>query len=826
MLKVTSQLLKIIIPSLIIILCWSIYLLPAQAVMPSVYLIDFKIDRIDFQPGETIKGSFVVFNNEKRAVNDITYKYLLFIKDETGIPKVYIDEKVSQERFNLSPGEKRTFSYSYNLPQNILSDRYTFRIALLLSGLPLGWEEKEINIIEDKPFLLIDRPFIIKNDIEESAVAGINFEKGETARLKFRISNPTQEPLSATPEITIYERTTDQTRIESLTQPEITLELQETLDLIYDLPLYEKPESYLAELQFFDKENQSLSNKLFFRWVVIGLSGEIIEASTDKESYQEGEEVEVNVFITGPADIVTEPGEVEVITTLLSPDNIPVGTSQETIDLSKGYHTLRVSVDKDVSHPIVKVELKKGNIVLDDYQVRTGPEFIAEKPEEELPPSKIRFYLYLLATLIILGVVLYYLLRKRRFIKIAILLIFIGGAFLAIDIQTVKAAVDEFKQAVGETYIENTYNKPKENEIFVSGGYITFQGAFFIPACMDALVLNRITFYITDSQHQPTAKYWSPLPTSESEKKKKEILKAGNSVKLGSVFYVGVAVVGLVVEYNRTFKIPDNVPSDNVYARVWFEGAHWDPNKNKYNMITSESIITNSLPTAAISCDASDCKSTGCTGYTGCPFHLINKSTDPDGNSDIVKSEWDVLGWGGFPDLICIPPNALCKFTPQPLSPGDYTVKLTVADSAGQSSDTATGYFKILQEAIADFKCSLDNSTWQDCENIELNAKETVYFLDQSSPSERAGVITNREWIFEDGDPVQNIGNETNPLTHFQSQGPKKVTLIVTDNRGRTVQETKVVSVKMPLPRWREAPPVGWLQGFLANILSWFRIEF
>ena len=594
--KPAGQLLRLIIFSAIIISLWSVYLFPAQAlVTPNVHVIDLKLEQTNFRPADIIKGSFVVFNSEERAINDVTYKFLLFIKDETGIPKVYIDEKVSPEQFNLSPGEKKALSFSYNLPRNISSGVYSFRVALLLSGFPLGWEEKEINIIGGTPFLLIDRPFVIKNNIEESTGVGVNFEKGETPRLKFRISNPTDLSLSALAKITIYKRATSDTKIESLTKAEITLKSQESLNLTYDLPLYEKPESYLAELQFFDKKNQSLSNKLFFRWVVIGQSGEIIEARTDRESYQKGETAKITICITGPADVVTEPGEGEMTVALLSPENVLVGKAQKKINLSNGCPTITIPINEDVSQPIVKVELKKDNIILDDYSVNTGPELIPEKSEAPLK-NRVISYLLIVFVVITFAILLYYFLRKMRFIKIIILLIILGGASFLVSPQSVKAAEVEFEQATGEDYIANTWNKPLKNETFSSGDYITFQGAFFVPECLNVLVKNTITFYITDYQEQPKVFYASALPTEESENEKERILTSGNWVVLGSIYYEGYAEVGLTVEYNQTFQIPDSVPKGNVYARVWFTGSHGTSNERKYNLIVSEDIKINSYP--------------------------------------------------------------------------------------------------------------------------------------------------------------------------------------------------------------------------------------
>ncbi len=787
-------------PSLIIIFFWLTLFSSAQAlVMPAVYLIDLKIGETDFQPGDQIKGVFTVWNTEERIVNDITYKYLLFIKDETGIPKVYIDEKVSQERFNLSPGEKRNFSYSYELPQNISSGRYSFRIALSLSGFPLGWEEREINIIGEGPFLLIDRPFIIKNNIAESAVAGINFEKGEVPRLKFRIQNPSKEVLRAAPKITIFERDTSQLRIEAKGQAEITLKPQQSLDLTYTLPLYEKPESYLAELQFFDKENLSLSNKLFFRWVVIGLSGEIIEATANKEKYQKGETAEITVFITGPADIATEPGQGEVEVTLLSPDNILVGKNKKTIDLSKGYHTLTVPIERDISQPIIKVELKKENIVLDDYTVKTGlAELLAEKPEE-LPKNRLILYFLIGLLVIVSGALLYYFLRKRGLIKIIILLILIGGGFFVALPQITKAAVVEFKQAAGENYIAITWNKPLKNEAFVTGEYITFQGAFFIPVCLNALVKNTIVFYITDYQHQPPVFYASSLPTRESEEKKKELLTFGNWLELGRVYYEGHAAVGLTVEYNQTFKIPDQVPSGNVYSRVWFEGAHWDPFKNKYNLIVSEDIKINNPPSA---------NNLNITQPDYCiiswPAAIFSWSfTDPNGDTQSAyQLQVDNNSSFSSPEVdsgkVISSSNSFATQAGQLSFNNTYYWRLMVWDSKDLSSPWISGSpFTVPKHAYPSI-----NFSWTP-QNPSVN--ENTQFTDQSIVY-GGSTKSSWSWAFQGGNPANSALQ--NPIVKFLSTGTKSVTLRVADSDGFSCQPPpKTINSQLPLPDWIEIPP-------------------
>ena len=236
--------------------------------------------------------------------------------------------------------------------------------------------------------------------------------------------------------------------------------------------------------------------------------------------------------------------------------------------------------------------------------------------------------------------------------------------------------------------------------------------------------------------------------------------------------------------------------------------------KSDYKVVTSLSF--NQPPTANICCQS--CSSPNCTAYTGEVFTLINDSHDQNGDTDIVKSEWDILNWKTDPDLSCSPPNALCNFTPQFLSRGTYTVELYVEDSKGTSA-TDQETFTIKQSAIADFKCSLDNTNWKTCSDIKPNVGEVVYFLDQSSPPE-GGSITSYSWTFQNGNPSTATG--TNPSTKFQSAGQKEVTLTLGVTAGPSDPRTQTIGVELPLPEWQEVAPFGWLRKIFTIISEFF----
>jgi len=246
--------------------------------------------------------------------------------------------------------------------------------------------------------------------------------------------------------------------------------------------------------------------------------------------------------------------------------------------------------------------------------------------------------------------------------------------------------------------------------------------------------------------------------------------------------------------------------------------------------------LCNQPPTAAISCDISQCSGGECNATwiayqptanppsARCIYTLINNSTDQDSsncptpcNDDIAKSEW-YLKKQGEPDsayVLKLNCAGVCNYTLQNLAPANYIVKLYVEDSAG-NSDSVTHLLTVRDEVEADFMCSLDNATWKDCENVSPFAGETVYFKDDpslaisSNYSEGASAIVSRVWKKGDGTTfVVFASNTANPFTNL-TMDSNVVRLTVTDNNpsgGRSDYQEYTLDVSLPLPKWREISP-------------------
>ncbi len=112
----------------------------------------------------------------------------------------------------------------------------------------------------------------------------------------------------------------------------------------------------------------------------------------------------------------------------------------------------------------------------------------------------------------------------------------------------------------------------------------------------------------------------------------------------------------------------------------------------------------------------------------------------------------------------------------------------------------------------------------------EQSIDELVQFTDQSTVYGGATKVS-WSWTFQDGNPSGS--SKQNATTTFTSAGPKTVTLRVTDSDGFSCPGQKTVNAQIPLPEYREVPPIIWLhphtkvfgvgvKNFLTGVINFF----
>ena len=583
----------------------------AQAfIAPSVYVSEFNLNSPNtyFAEGDTLSGNFIIWNSEDYVISDIVYKFNL-IKDESpSMEKIIIDEKIFNEALVVYPDGKLNILFDYSLPTNIMSGVYKFRVKLMTKkGIPLGWKDISINIQSSDNFLYIKEAKILKNNSEEHPTAGIGFEKDETVEIKFVGENPSANSIAAKCQIIIYERMTNMFEVSNVKKETIVFVSGEKKNIQYKMPFFEKPESYLAEIKFYNNQNEVISNALYFRWVVQGASAEILSIKTDESSYSEGEKAEVQIDFVGAADTITLIGDGIVEAKIYNEENEIVGAASKNLNVDENSSVVfQIPIKKDTNQPRVEAAIIKGGAILDNYETNVNSirDFSVKKKKSNLP-----FYFLLI---LILGLFSFFIYRKRNQNKPLWILFFafvILGLFFS-NINSSQAAKEAYSQACNPSYIGITWNSPIKEQTFAPGDEITFSGEVYVPACMDALLNNTIRFYITTEPPPPGPIIRNECVESDESKNIKElILMAGTYKELSpeeGISIPGHAVHGLV-EYEETFTFPFGFYG-KVYAMVYFDGYHWGMETNHYQIIAKEEIFTVPSPPTGLSYNSPFCK--------------------------------------------------------------------------------------------------------------------------------------------------------------------------------------------------------------------------
>ena len=816
--------------------------------MPQIYFTKLNVWKNNFQPGEQIKGTVSLRNYENFAINDLVFHFQILKKENNENLSQMIDEQISKNIFNLPANKEKIIDFVYSLPSNLPKGNFIFRIQLTNSrGEEMSWIDKIIKIGGNGKFLNLSNYWIVKSGEDLSPAGGVNYQLGEIPQIRFDITNKTKFTIIAFPKIITYKRNVGGEIAKVQEGRNILLEPNQKKTVQTRLAKLDEGGTYLSKIQLYLKDSQeSVSNSIFIRWVIVGKNNaEILSVLADKNSYQAGEKAKIKIQFTGPAYTEAEeenPNQGNLIIRLYDKNKKLIGEKTEKIGLKTGQLLVKIPIKENVDNPIIEAMITKNGKTLDEYSLQNN-NFKKKKVSQKngkinfLEKNKKSMISIFGIIAIIITIIYSGIMKKKGIVKILILLTLIGiGIFFAG--KSVLAATEVTGGYCNTTII---FNSPRPNQVYRVGDVIHFSGAFRVTSCGDGLFFNKVTFFITENKNIPLKRInacsscLGAVSTSYSDCNVRwcdqvRVLNESSGYKiykLGEVYPPDVhqGARPYWVRYNKSFVIPSNLGfSGPVRFYVQYSGTHWHGHWH-WN-ITYQKGYINNPPKASISCYSPVCSSTDCVGYTGCPFVLTNNSVDPDGQSDIQKSEWDILNFGISPDVTYSFSNALHNFNfiPQLSLLGNHRVRLTVKDRIGET-DSAYKDFTILKGIIPDFKCSLDKATWWDCKNLHPYTKGIVYFLDQSKPSVGASHIVKREWQFENGSPVKSVGEGESSFTRFQSSGSKKVTLTVTDDKGRVNSESKIISVKNPHFRWREVPPSGpssWLQKFLANISDVF----
>ena len=392
----------------------------ANFLAPNFHVSNLNINEIS---GSEIKGNFTTTNQENYYTADLNYEMKLFKGTDFQSLKL-IDLVAISDPFFIQPNGEVAKSFVYNYPQNIVSGDYTLRIQIITGrGMELGWQDKVILLKGNNKFLDIDflTAKVLSGTISGTPLEGINVASTDDVSGSLKVQN-TGKAITVVPQIKIYKRQINMPVVKEYNDTAITFAKGETKTITLKMPKLDIPESYLAEVKFFEN-NQQVSGLQYFRWVVEGDSGKIIYIKADKDFYKAGDAINLTIQTVGPADGSNAgTGQLQVIVS--DKNKKQIAKILKDVSLTGGLlpSIISIPVKYDLVSPIIDVKLTKAGKILDEQNINL-PVFSStaiqlEKQILQKKSSNINYLIYVFAILVIVAIILIFIFYKLKFRKI------------------------------------------------------------------------------------------------------------------------------------------------------------------------------------------------------------------------------------------------------------------------------------------------------------------------------------------------------------------------------------------------------------------------
>ena len=379
---------------------------------PGIFVTELKIDEVKINE---IKGEFTAWNSEKYYLADLNYEIKLFKGTEFEKLQL-ISLKVSEETFSVPPNAKIVKSFTYQYPENIASGDYTLRAQIMTErGSELGWKDEKISLKGENKFLEIisDSSRVLVDGKEFFPAEGANVDLKTKVIAFLKVKNP-GDKITVIPQIKIFKRQFNMPVVKEYNGSSITFTKGETKEIKLEMPEFDIPESYLAEIKFSDGRNQ-VSGTQYFRWVVKGQGGKILYVKADKDYYKAGENMGITVESIGPADL-SDMGQGKLEISVYNKSGGTVAKTSKDVALNSNLVSsiIIIAIKNDIISPKIEVKLTKNGEILDERTIEL-PIFSAQAKQIAKKQAIIKYLIYSISIILIL--IIGFLVYKFKFKK-------------------------------------------------------------------------------------------------------------------------------------------------------------------------------------------------------------------------------------------------------------------------------------------------------------------------------------------------------------------------------------------------------------------------
>lgn len=509
----------------------------AQVVsLPGIYVQDLSLMKSEYKAGDTVSGTFTLWNSENTTIPNIYYMVLLMGGYKDTIPQIQYDRTIATGPINLSAGERRMVSFSYTLPKGISGKDLGIQVhATMQNGTGLGWADSMINISGGSGFLTFSSSYIEVGKNKFGLQDGPMVYDGEKVSLKVNFKNDSSSAVTATPRLKIYDRSETGILLRQTDESVITVKSKSEISLNIELPTFKyDPKVYVGRLDLVDSSGNLVAPGVDFRYIVYGDIVTINNVTVNRESAKKGEFVVVKVDYSGaPFDILNgntaTSTPADFILKISNESGIEVASYSDKTDFNKGTQKI-VNIPLNNNAKVLNISLtaSKGEKILAKYNTTFSGDLGKNSDISTIFSLKnISIVILIIIVLIIFIFIKHF--SERRVLLVVLIALLVASVATLLFVSDVRAVVDTYSSG-GDGSIYNVFSQVSPSSADI-GTTRTLQVSAYANACSNrgmkfTITANGISKSISRDQYSSNAMFLS------------------NSVNFTGASTVGVSSVG------------------------------------------------------------------------------------------------------------------------------------------------------------------------------------------------------------------------------------------------------------------------------------------
>ncbi|MFA7209492.1 MAG: hypothetical protein WC120_04365 [Parcubacteria group bacterium] len=458
------------------------------------------------QDQNNIKITFDLSNREQ-VQPDVRYAVQL-TKQNQG-QQIIMDEKIYPESLSLDENQTLKKEIEYLAPGYLTGEFQLMLIARNRNGMLLAINTAgTVKLQGDNQYVEIDpSSCYLKVEGEEADKRytldqGVDIKPEEKLIAACDLANRSSNSITFTPNFQTYWRTTfgEEVKTDQEDQSTLTLNPQEKKQTYFTLPKPQAPQAYDAVLELRTEQNQAISNRIAFHFVLRGPSATIQNLRLDKDYYQKGETAQTSFFWSGAADNfpdsrwgATDGGQLSADINIKNGQNQTCATLKKALDQEQPSVDYVLPINQDCPNPKISVSIKdeQGNILdQQEFSIKSQNAPDQAKPQSELVEPQagtrsigaIGYAVIIIIGLLVLSI-LAIVIKQRRGLSVVAFLVLAGGMFVA---GGEGARADTFVVTTNDDW-QVTYTVNLNKTVYSPGEAISYSWSSSFSGCSNRL---------------------------------------------------------------------------------------------------------------------------------------------------------------------------------------------------------------------------------------------------------------------------------------------------------------------------------------------------